>query len=71
MGRLLLLVAIILAVWWLTRAPRSKGTSGSASKTLPERMVRCAHCGVYLPQSEALGAGDKYYCNEEHRRLAQ
>jgi uncharacterized protein len=34
----------------------------------PEVMVRCSVCGVHLPKSEALTAGGKRYCSEEHRR---
>ncbi len=32
-----------------------------------ELMVRCARCGVYLPDSEALAGGDHRYCSAEHR----
>ena len=34
-----------------------------------EDMVRCAHCGVFLPRSEALAdhRGNRY-CSQEHRR---
>jgi uncharacterized protein len=36
----------------------------------PERMVACARCGVYLPESEAHDGGDgNRFCSEEHRRL--
>jgi uncharacterized protein len=33
------------------------------------KMVACAHCGVHLPESEAIRDGDKYFCSEEHRRI--
>ncbi len=34
----------------------------------PEKMVSCAQCGVYLPQSEAIsGAGALHFCSNEHR----
>lgn len=32
-----------------------------------ERMVACAHCGVYLPASEALEAGGRSFCSAAHR----
>jgi uncharacterized protein len=35
-----------------------------------ERMVACVHCGINLPQSEAVENGGRFYCSEEHRRLA-
>jgi len=32
-------------------------------------LVRCAHCGVHLPRSEARQAAGALYCSEEHARL--
>ncbi len=37
-----------------------------------ERMVRCAQCGIHLPQSESIaGAGAERFCSAEHRALRQ
>ena len=31
-------------------------------------MLRCAHCGVHLPQDDALrDAADRAYCSDPHR----
>jgi len=43
--------------------PRDGGDQGT------ETMVRCAHCGVHLPRSEALLLGGQFWCGEEHARL--
>lgn len=33
-----------------------------------EKMVSCAHCGIHLPQSEAIdGPGALHFCSQEHR----
>jgi uncharacterized protein len=34
-----------------------------------EKMLRCAHCGVYVPSSDAvlLGDGQQSFCSDEHR----
>lgn len=32
-----------------------------------ELMVRCAHCGVYVPISEAVNDAGVEYCCEDHR----
>ena len=32
-------------------------------------MVACAHCGVHIPQAEALMMGSQAYCSAEHRRM--
>ena len=31
-----------------------------------ERMVQCANCGVYVPESEAIRIGRDCYCCREH-----
>ncbi|HQU14873.1 MAG: hypothetical protein B7Z66_01420 [Chromatiales bacterium 21-64-14] len=35
--------------------------------TRAERMVRCTHCGLFVPESEALHDGEQHYCSEGHR----
>ena len=32
-------------------------------------MLACAHCGVHIPQAEALMMGSQAYCSAEHRRM--
>ncbi|MFA5521424.1 MAG: PP0621 family protein [Castellaniella sp.] len=34
-----------------------------------EAMVRCAHCGIHLPRSEAVLSQGKTWCSTEHARL--
>jgi len=34
-----------------------------------QSMVACAHCGVHLPEGEALKSGDQHYCCEQHQGL--
>jgi uncharacterized protein len=37
----------------------------------PQAMVRCAHCGLHLPASDAIaGPGDTVYCSAAHRQAA-
>lgn len=36
-----------------------------------EPMVRCAHCGIYLPGSEALERAGQVYCSAEHREAGR
>lgn len=68
---------VFVAVKWLLRSKkppmqtdlhqdrRVRGTRRDRA----ELMVPCAHCGVYIPQSEAvLSASGAVFCDEEHRR---
>jgi uncharacterized protein len=34
-------------------------------------MVACAHCGLHLPQEEAVNGTKGLYCSTEHRAAAQ
>jgi uncharacterized protein len=72
MGRLILIVAIVIAVLWLLRralaGPRNKGAPGEAGGGTAGDLVSCAHCGVNLPKAEARSAGGRHYCSEEHWR---
>ncbi|MGE8636701.1 MAG: PP0621 family protein, partial [Achromobacter piechaudii] len=39
------------------------------SPAAPESMVRCAHCGIHLPRSEAVLLNGKTWCSTEHAAL--
>lgn len=78
MGKYLLLVLVVVAVLIVLRAAgQAKRRRGASDRPGPgpetgsgEPMVSCAHCGVNLPRSEALVAGNRAFCSEEHRRSA-
>lgn len=70
MSKLLLLIFAVVAVWWLAKGFRRKNMAKDAPEAAPEQMVNCSHCGLYLPQSEAIAEGDKFFCCAEHRRRA-
>lgn len=74
-------VVIYLAWRWYTVSKQSSSRPASSADSTPsgsnsgadevaEPMVKCAQCGIHLPQSEALhGAGAITFCSEEHRQL--
>ena len=31
-----------------------------------EHMVQCAHCGIYIPEQEALQRAGRNYCSQTH-----
>lgn len=71
--KILLLIAIGFIVLALFRAyQRSLGQPPSSrrEKTV-EDMVKCAHCGVNLPRSEAIYSGGDFFCTPEHRQLGK
>jgi uncharacterized protein len=70
LSKFLLLILAVLAVWWLAKGLRRRGEAKDAPEPAPEQMVTCDHCGLHLPQGEAIPDGNKFFCSDEHRRLA-
>ncbi len=72
MKYLVLLVVLVIAygVWRSQRqaAVRQARRPAAAPRQL-QTMVACAHCGVHLPQADAVLAEGLPYCSEAHRRL--
>ncbi|MDL2337263.1 MAG: PP0621 family protein [Pseudomonadota bacterium] len=72
-----LLLGLFLLVAWLARGGR-RGTSARvhpppsqrppvAQDFAREDMVACVHCGIHLPQSEAVAASAGWFCGQAHR----
>jgi uncharacterized protein len=71
LSKLLLLILAFVAVWWLVKGFRRKDAAKDAPEAAPEQMVTCSHCGLYLPQNEAIAEGGEFFCCAEHRRRAR
>jgi len=71
MLKYLLLLALAAALWWHWRKGRDAAVPPPEAPRPVERMVRCAHCGVHLPESDALADGGAHYCNAAHRDAAR
>jgi uncharacterized protein len=65
---------VVLAVWLIRRAlarASAKKETLKPTQTKAGELVRCAHCGVHLPRSEARQTQGALYCSEEHARLGR
>lgn len=72
---LVLLLVVVGALWWIRQSAR--GGRGDArpeaeapatrKDTPPEAMIACAHCGAWVPESEAVVADGHRYCSADHR----
>jgi uncharacterized protein len=74
-SKLLTLILLIVAAWWLAKGSRRRNPTREAPRASPraipeQKMVKCNYCGLYLPQSEAIAEADKFFCCAEHRRQA-
>lgn len=71
-AKLLVFLLVLLGIYLLRRAlVRSRGAAreGEARRATPqvERMVECAHCGLHVPESEAVAGDSRSFCCEAHR----
>jgi uncharacterized protein len=73
MARILFFVLLALAVYvawkWMQRASVTRVSQPKPREMSAQAMVSCAHCGMHVPQSDALALDGRYFCSDEHRRL--
>lgn len=72
-----LLLALFFVVVWLIRGGRRRDRPGAkpqapvappdAAMDASESIVACLHCGIHLPQSEAVPGDAGWFCDEAHR----
>ena len=71
----LLLIGAIAAIVFLMRKARhrrlERDRRQARSRTQPTRMQRCAHCGLHIPEGEAVQRGEDYFCCREHADLGK
>jgi uncharacterized protein len=70
----LLVLLVVLAGAWLLLGRRRGGPPPAAPSSkkkaagAPQAMLACAHCGVHLPEADALrDAAGRPFCTEAHR----
>ena len=85
MRNLALFILFLIGLFYVRRALRGglgqggRKPAGDAPEGAPatprsevqdfEQMVACAHCGLHVPESEAVRGGGSVFCCDEHRRL--
>lgn len=72
MKYVLLLVVVFVVLWWLRGGLRRKPPAEPSSRPAQaapaaQPMVTCAHCGVHLPQRDAVSDSGGAYCSDAHR----
>lgn len=73
-SKLLILIGLGLAVYLLLKNYQRKlgqPDNAAPAERGPEDMVKCAHCGVNLPRSEAIFTRGEFFCTPEHQRLGR
>ncbi len=67
MFRLLVWIILISIAIWLWRRLKGKTTQPNATPEANLPMVRCQQCGVFIPQTQAIQAGNDWYCSRAHQ----
>jgi len=68
MLKVVLLIGLVLAVWWLLRPRRGATRDDSRGQdTGVQPMIACAQCGLHVPRHEALPGRGGGFCCEAHR----
>jgi uncharacterized protein len=55
----------------LNKLNSSSTAQTRAQPSAEQNFVPCAHCGVHLPESEAIRAGERFYCSRRHLEAEQ
>ena len=69
----LFLMLVILVVLWAIKRGRAGDRPDTRKDTpppAPANMISCVHCGIHLPQEEAVKGEKGLYCSTEHRAAA-
>lgn len=68
--RILLLALLVYVIWRLIRgALGQRGTPAGGRDS--QRMQRCEHCGLNVPEQEALRHDGRHFCCLEHKQAWQ
>jgi len=65
--RLIILGLLIWLGFRLYKRFFAKKSVASDNKArIADNMVRCKHCGIHVPENEALRKGEDFYCCKNH-----
>ena len=74
MGRLFLILVLLAVSFYVVKSIRTKldekpkklKKESSVKKSNQNKMVKCLHCGLHIPENEAIKQGEKTFCSLEH-----
>lgn len=66
--RLIITVVLVAAIIYLYRKyTATKNSPMPKSKPGQPAMKRCAHCGIYLPETDTIKTDQLHFCSDQHR----
>ena len=70
-GRIFLVFVLLAVSFYVVKYLRAKLDDSQKflkKDTKDQKMVKCQHCGLHIPDSEAIKQGDKIFCTLEHAK---
>lgn len=66
--RLILIIALVWLAWRLLKKVLLSNRSDQPQDNLdaPHRMVRCARCGLHVPESDSVEDQGNHFCSQAH-----
>jgi len=76
MGRIFLYLVLLAVSFYIVKLIKTRldeplkklKKDDGVDSSNANNMVKCLHCGLYLPEKEAIKQGDKVFCSLEHAR---
>ena len=76
MGRIFVFLVLLAVSFYVVKLlktrleePRKKlKKDDNVDSSNANSMVKCLHCGLHIPEKEAIKQGDKVFCSLEHAR---
>lgn len=65
------LLAVLAGVWWWRRGQGLAQAVMKKPAAAPQAMRACRHCGVHVPEAEAVTGRLGAYCSAAHRQQAE
>lgn len=66
--RLIIFIALMSLVWIIYRKISALKNTPSP-KAATTSMKKCSHCGVHLPEQDAIKHDQHYFCSLEHQKV--
>jgi len=76
MGRIFLYLVLLAVSFYVVKLMKTRleeplkklKKDDSVESSDANNMVKCLHCGLHIPEKEAIKQGDKVFCSLEHAR---
>lgn len=69
--RLIAFALLIWIAWFMLKnylAKQRNAGKPAAGKQIAGKIVKCRHCDLHLPETDAISDGDAWFCSQAHKQ---